>query len=174
MKREYRRNGHKFLISNDYDIITGKNKYIHERSEIQMQTLHIIYGWYKKIPSAPDSKDEERKYVSNVLKANSYTKTLLHNCQKPITTSSTPNEKEPATGFAVIPYILDVTEPSRQFLIAATLKLLKNLFRLWGIFLPNIKILPRKNNGPTLFILFRAMTVITSVSDRPNFSSVHV
>ena len=34
-----RRNGHKFLISNDYDIITGKNKYIHERSEIQMQTL---------------------------------------------------------------------------------------------------------------------------------------
>lgn len=39
MKREYRRNGHKFLISNDYDIITGKNKYRHERSEIQMQTL---------------------------------------------------------------------------------------------------------------------------------------
>ena len=28
MKREYRRNGHKFLISNDYDIITGK-KYIY-------------------------------------------------------------------------------------------------------------------------------------------------
>ena len=58
------------------------------------------------------------------------------------------------------------------------LKLLKNLFSLWGIFLPNLRILSRKNNEPTLFILFRAMTVITSKSDqtcdRPNVSLVHV
>ena len=58
------------------------------------------------------------------------------------------------------------------------LKLLKNLFSLWGIFLPNLRILSRKNNEPTLFILFRAMTVITSLSDqtcdRPNVSLVHV
>ena len=58
------------------------------------------------------------------------------------------------------------------------LKFLKNLFSLWGIFLPNLRILSRKNNEPTLFILFRAMTVITSISDqtcdRPNVSLVHV
>ena len=63
------------------------------------------------LPSSLDSKAEERKYVSNVLKANGYTKTFLRNCQKTVTTSSTPDEKEPATGFVVIPYIQGVTEP---------------------------------------------------------------
>ena len=58
---------------------------------------------------------EEKRYVSNVLKANGYTKTFLRNCQKPVTTSSSPNEREPATGFASIPYIQDVTEPIKRF-----------------------------------------------------------
>ena len=31
--------------------------------------------------------------------------------------------------------------------------------------LPNLRILLRKNNEPTLFLIFRAMTVITSISD---------
>ena len=33
------------------------------------------------LPSSLDSKAEERKYVSNVLKTNDYTKTFLRNCQ---------------------------------------------------------------------------------------------
>ena len=37
-----------------------------------------------------------------------------------------------------------------------------------------MRVLSRKNNDPTLSILFRAMTVITSASDRPNVSLVHV
>ena len=57
--------------------------------------------------------------------------------------------------------------------IATTLKLLNNLFRLWGIFSPNLRILSRKNNEPTPFILFLAMTVTTNTSDRPNVSLVH-
>ena len=52
--------------------------------------------------------------------------------------------------------------PSREFWIATTLKLLKNLFRLWGIFLPNLRILSWKNNEPMPFILFLAMTVTTN------------
>ena len=63
--------------------------------------------------------------------------------------------------------------PSREFWIATTLKLLKNLFRLWGIFSPNLRILSRKKNEPTPFILFLAMTVTTNTSDRPNVSLVH-
>ena len=39
------------------------------------------------LPSSLDSKAEERKYVSNVLKAIGYTKTSLRNRQKPVTTS---------------------------------------------------------------------------------------
>ena len=64
--------------------------------------------------------------------------------------------------------------PSREFWIATTLKLLKNLFRLWGIFSPNLRILSRKNNEPTPFILFLAMTVTTNTSHRPKVSLVHV
>ena len=68
------------------------------------------------LPSSLNSKAEERKYVSSVLKANGFTKTFLRNCQKPVTTSSTPAEREPATGFAVIPYIQGVTEPIKRIL----------------------------------------------------------
>ena len=67
------------------------------------------------LPSSLDSKAEERKYVSNVLKANGYTKTFLRNCQKPVTNSNALDEREPVTGFAVIPYIQGVMEPSREF-----------------------------------------------------------
>ena len=42
------------------------------------------------LPSSLNSKAEERKYVSSVLKANGFTKTFLRNCQKPVTTSNTP------------------------------------------------------------------------------------
>ena len=68
------------------------------------------------LPSSLDSKAEERKYVSNVLKANGYTKTFLRNCQKPVTNSNALDEREPATGFAVIPYIQGVTEPIKRIL----------------------------------------------------------
>ena len=64
--------------------------------------------------------------------------------------------------------------PSREFWIATTLKLLKNLFKIWGIFSPNLRILSRKNNEPTPFILSFAMTGTTNTSDRPNISLVHV
>ena len=60
-----------------------------------------------------------------------------------------------------------VRNPSREFWITTTLKLLRNPFRLWVICLPNLRILSRKNNKPTIFILFRGMTMITSISDRP-------
>ena len=44
-----------------------------------------------------DSKAEKRKYFIDILKVNGYIKTFLRNC--------TADEKEPTTGFAVIPYI---------------------------------------------------------------------
>ena len=70
----------------------------------------------------------------------------------------------------LLPTFMVLQNPSREFLLATTLMLLKSLFRLWDIFLPNLRILSRKNNEPKLFILFRAMTVTTSISDRPNVS----
>ena len=67
-------------------------------------------------PSSIHSKAEERKHVSNVLKANGYTKPFLYNCQKAVTTNSTPNEREPVTSFAVTPNIQGVTEPIKRIL----------------------------------------------------------
>ena len=84
------------------------------------------------LPSSLDSKAEERKYVSNVLKANGYTKTFLRNCQKPVTTGSTPDEREPATGFAVIPYIQGVMEPIKRILNSYNVKVAQKPFQTLG------------------------------------------
>ena len=114
------------------------------------------------------------KYVSNVLKANGYTKTFLRNCQKPVTTSNTLNEREPATGVAVIPYIQGATEPIKRILNSHNVKVAQKPFQTSGIFSSNLRILSRKNNKPTPFILFLAMTVTNNTSDKPNFSLVHI
>ena len=74
----------------------------------------------------------ERKYVSNVLKTNGYTKTILRNRQKPVTTSSTPDEREPATGFAVIPYIQGVTESIKRILSSHHVKVAQKHFQTLG------------------------------------------
>ena len=67
------------------------------------------------LPSSLDSKAEERKYVSNVLKANGYTKTFLRNCQKPVTTSNALDEREPATSFLLFLTFRVLQNPSREF-----------------------------------------------------------
>ena len=67
-----------------------------------------------------------------------------------------------------------LTEPIKRILNSHNVKVTRNLFRVWGIFSPNPRILSRKNNEPTPFILFLAMTVITNTSDRKNVSLVHV
>ena len=84
------------------------------------------------LPSSLDSKAEERKYVSNVLKANCYTKTFLRNCHEPVTTNSAPNEREPATGVAVIPYIQGVTEPTKRILNGYNVIVAKKPFQTLG------------------------------------------
>ena len=86
------------------------------------------------LPSSLDSKAEERKYVSNVLKANGYTKTFLRNCQKPVTNSNALDEREPATGFAVIPYIQGVTEPTKRILNGYNVKVAKKTFSDFGAY----------------------------------------
>ena len=77
------------------------------------------------LPSSLDSKAEERKYANNVLKANGHTKNFLRNCQNPVTTSKSLDEREPATGFAVIPYIQGVTEPIKRILNSQNAKVVQ-------------------------------------------------
>ena len=84
------------------------------------------------LPSSLDSKAEESKYVSNVLKANGYTKPFLRNCQKSVTTSSTPDEREPATDFVVIPCIQGVTEPIQIILNSHNVKVTQKPFQTLG------------------------------------------
>ena len=81
------------------------------------------------LPSSLDSKAEERKYISYVLKANGYTKTFLRNCQKPVNAL---DEREAATGFAVIPYIQGVTEPIKRILNSHNVKVAQKPFQTLG------------------------------------------
>ena len=124
---------------------THTDKYLafdsHHPISHKKSVAKTLLRWADCLPSSLDSKAEERKCVSNVLKANGYTKTFLRNCQKPVTTSSTLDEREATTGFAVIPYTQGVTEPIKK-----------------------IRILSRKNNEPTSFILFLALTVTDQTS----------
>ena len=100
------------------------------------------------LPSSLNSKAEERKYVSDVLKANGYTKTFLRNCQKPVTACSTSDEREPANGFAVIPNIPVVMEPNKRILDSHNVEVAQKPFKTLGHIFPNLRILPRKNNEP--------------------------
>ena len=70
--------------------------------------------------------------MSLVSKANGFTKTFLRNCHKPVTTSSTPDEREPATGFAVIPYIQGVMEPIKRILNSHNVKVAQKPFQNLG------------------------------------------
>ena len=63
-----------------------------------------------------------------------------------VTTSNSFDEKELATGFAVIPYIQGVTGPIKRIINSHNVKVSQNLFRLCGIFLPNLRILSQMNN----------------------------
>ena len=91
------------------------------------------------LPSSFNSKAEERKYVSSVLKANGFTKTFLRSCQKPVTTSNTPDEREPAAGFAVTPNIQGVTELIKRILnshnvkVASKNQTLGHIFAIYSI-----------------------------------------
>ena len=49
-----------------------------------------------------------------------------------ITTSSTPDERKPATGFAVIPYIQGVTEPIKRILKSHNVKAAQKAFQTLG------------------------------------------
>ena len=51
---------------------------------------------------------------------------------KPVTTSSTPNEREPATSFAVIPNIQGVTEPIKRILNSHNVKVAQKPFQTLG------------------------------------------
>ena len=51
-----------------------------------------------------------------------------------VTTSNTPDEKEPATGFAVIPYIHGVSEPMKRILNSHNVYIAQKPFQIWRIF----------------------------------------
>ena len=91
-----------------------------------------------------------------------------------VTTSNTPHEKEPASGFAVIPYIQGVTEPIKRILNSHNVYVAQKPFQTLGHVFAKPKDPITNEKLTDVFILLRAMAVITSISDRPNFSLVDV
>ena len=95
----------------NFNVVAIQNSLDGFRNTLNVRNNSKTSLWADCMPSSLDSKAEERKYISYVLLANGYSNNFLRNCQNPVTTSSTLDEREPATGFAVIPYIRGVTEP---------------------------------------------------------------
>lgn len=64
---------------------------------------------------------------------------------------------------------------SREFWIATTIKVLKIFFRLWSIFLPNLRYCQeRTKNRRHLFYSMQWLWSVTSISDRLNVNLVNV
>ena len=59
-------------------------------------------------------------------------KTFLRNCQKQVTISNSPDERESVTDFAVIPYIKGVTEPIKRILNGHNVKVAQKPFQTLG------------------------------------------
>ena len=79
--------------------------------------------WFKDLMNVTENlqfKDPNRRMA--------IPKIFFRNRRKPITTSGTPDEREPATGFAVIPYIHGVTEPIKRILKSHNVKVAQKLF----------------------------------------------
>ena len=81
------------------------------------------------LPSSSDSKDNERKYVFDVLKENNYPKHFLNNCLKPVIPSRKTSENDNSMmGFAVVPYVHGVTEPIKRILGSYNIKVAQKPF----------------------------------------------
>ena len=126
------------------------------------------------LPSSLDSKVEERKYVSNVPKASGYTNTFLRNCQKPVTTSSTPDVREPATGFAVIPYIQGITEPIRRIFNSHNVKVAQKPFQTLGHIFAKPKDPVTKEQRTDAIYSIPCNDCNNHISDRPDVGLVHI
>ena len=106
------------------------------------------------LPSSLDSKAEERKYVSNVLKANGYTKTFLRNCKNQVQLVALLMKGNQRMVLLLFLTFRVLRNPSRELWIATTLKLLKNPPQTLGRIFAKPKDPVTKNNKPTLLILF--------------------
>ena len=58
--------------------------------------------------------------------------------KNPVTTSSTPDEREPATSFAVIPFIQGVTEPIKRIFKSNNVKVAQKPFSDFGAYFRKI------------------------------------
>ena len=74
----------------------------------------------------------------------------------------------------LLPTFRVLRNPSREFWIAPTLKLLKNLFKLWGTFLPNLWILSRKNKLTNAIYSILCNGCDNQYINGPNLSLVHI
>ena len=103
-------------------------------------------------PSSLDQKAEGRKYVSNVLKVIGYTKVFSVTAENQLQLVAFLMRGNQRLVSLLFPTFGVLRNPSREFSIVTTLRLLRNLFRLQGIFLPSLRIRSRKHNALRVFM----------------------
>ena len=105
----------------------------HKRSEAK-----TLLQRAESLPSNTDSQANEREYVLNILGENDYPKRFLNDCLgSPVCRNQNNSEGEPLLymGYAIVPYIQDVTEPIKRILSNCNIKVaLKPCLTLGHIF----------------------------------------
>jgi hypothetical protein len=92
----------------------------HKRSEAK-----TLLQRAESLPSNTDSQANEREYVLNILGENDYPKRFLNDCLgSPVCRNQNNSEGDTSVkGYAIVPYIQDVTEPIKRMLSNVILRL---------------------------------------------------
>ena len=96
---------------------TRTDKYLsfsshHPRSH-KKSVVTTLFQRAGNLTSNNDARENERQYVTNVLKENNYPKSFLHDCL--LLHDCDPEGDSAVKGFAIVPYIQGIPEPIRRF-----------------------------------------------------------
>ena len=102
--------------------LTRTDKYLscnwHHPGSHKKSVVTTLFQRAENLTSNKDARENERQYVSNVLKEKKYPKSFLHDClRRPTLTDCNFIEGDSAVkGFAIVPYIQGIAKPVKKVL----------------------------------------------------------
>ena len=91
----------------------------------------VVTTLFQRAENLTSDNDDERQYVTNVLKEHNYPKSFLYDCLGRLTLNDCnyPEGDSAVKGFAIVPYIQGIAEPIRKVLNNCGIRVALKLFR---------------------------------------------
>ena len=110
---------------------------LHIRTRIYSFTHTILarslFQTAESLTSNRVASDDKRDFVLNILRGNNYPWNFLYDClQAPVGTKCTSSKRDFSKGFALVPYIQRVAEPTRRVLNNCGIKVALKPFQTLG------------------------------------------